>query len=137
MTHSYYAVLLIANRTTLTINAIGSPLLIVDQSSLIVTPLSLIVANSYKHVFVYIYWSNVTGQSLRLSTCDSSASTLLVYCAGTSHRKLPLISAGFNITFFHSIVWLLASLSSILVFIARLVQILVILHLIQRYWARS
>src|SRR5712691_8505028 len=83
MTHLYYAVLLISNRTTLTINAIGSSLLIVDQSSLIVTPLSLIVANSYKHVFVYIYWSNVTGQSLRLSTCDSSTSTALVTCAGT------------------------------------------------------
>src|SRR5712691_13538660 len=91
MTHLYYAVLLISNRTTLTINAIGSSLLIVDQSSLIVTQLSLIVANSYKHVFIYIYWSNVTGQSLRLSTCDSSTSTTLVLCVGTIHRNLPLI----------------------------------------------
>src|SRR5712691_12331967 len=91
MTHRYYAVLLITNHTTLTINAIGSSLLIVDQSSLIVTQLLLIIANSYKHVFVYIYWSNVTGQSLRLSTCNSSNITALVSCAGTTHRNLPLL----------------------------------------------
>ncbi len=102
MTHLYYAVLLISNRTTLTINAIGSSLLIVDQSSLIVTPLSLIVVNSYKHVFVYIYWSNVTGQSLRLSTCDYSTSTTLVfvqelstgsvhYTCGLHHTVPPLL----------------------------------------------
>src|SRR5712691_9096276 len=102
MTHLYYAVLLISNRTTLTINAIGSSLLIVDQSSLIVTPLSLIVVNSYKHVLVYIYWSNVTRQSLILSTCDSSTSTTLVfvqelttgsvhYTCGLHHTVLPLL----------------------------------------------
>src|SRR5712691_1670830 len=113
MTHLYYAVLLTTNHTTLTINTIGSSLLIVDQSSLIVTQLLLIVVNSYKHVFVYIYWSNVTGQSLRLSTCDSSTCTALVFVQelliGTFHY-----CAGFNITFFHFFVALLVSLLPVL-----------------------
>ena len=86
MTHFDYTVLLIGNRTTLTINAIGSLSLIVDQSSFIVTQLSLIRPNSYKHVFVYIYWSNDTGQSLRLSTCDYSTSTAHPLLSENLHR---------------------------------------------------